>query len=202
MPNTKQFFIGQYHDLNLNIVTWDGVTAEVDLSCGCLFDHEVDYAPIQGGLADLNQTLNGKLLHIREQKLFQAVRFETLLFDQTQPNIQSEKVLLIGMGNPEDWGAADTAKAVQIAFRTAQQLGLESVAFAPSILDTGIQIKADLSAVLVQALLDVYDAHLQLEQLGLVKPCTVQNWYFDAGDHQFEEKANNYIQIFKQLTTQ
>ena len=106
------------------------------------------------------------------------------------------------MGSPEDWSTADTAKAVQIAFRTAQQLGLESVAFAPSILDTGIQLKTDLSAVLVQALLDVYDAQLELEQLGLVKPCTVQNWYFDAGDHQFEEKANNYIQIFKQLTTQ
>lgn len=202
MPNTKQFLIGQYKKLNLNIVTWDGVTAEVDLSCGCLFDHEVDHAPIQGGLEDLNQTLNGKLLQIRQQKLFQAVRYETILFDQAQPNIQSEKVLLIGMGNPEDWSTADTAKAVQIAFRTAQQLGLESVAFAPSILDTGIQLKADLSAVLVQALLDVYDAQLELEQLGLVKPCTVQNWYFDAGDHQFEEKANNYIQIFKQLTTQ
>lgn len=202
MPNTKQFLIGQYKKLNLNIVTWDGVTAEVDLSCGCLFEHEVDHAPVQGGLADLNQTLNGKLLQIRQQKLFQAVRYETILFDQPQPNIQSEKVLLIGMGSPEDWSTADTAKAVQIAFRTAQQLGLESVAFAPSILDTGIQLKTDLSAVLVQALLDVYDAQLELEQLGLVKPCTVQNWYFDAGDHQFEEKANNYIQIFKQLTTQ
>lgn len=202
MPNTKQFLIGQYKKLNLNIVTWDGVTAKVDLSCGCLFDHEVDHAPVQGGLADLNQTLNGKLLQIRQQKLFQAVRYETILFDQAQPNIQSEKVLLIGMGSPEDWSTADTAKAVQIAFRTAQQLGLESVAFAPSILDTGIQLKTDLSAVLVQALLDVYDAQLELEQLGLVKPCTVQNWYFDAGDHQFEEKANNYIQIFKQLTTQ
>ncbi len=202
MSNTKQFLIGQYKNLNINIVTWDGVTAEVDLSCGCLFDHEVDHAPVQGGLADLNQTLNGKLLQIREEKLFTAVRFETLLFDQAQPNIQSEKLLLIGMGNPEDWSTADTAKAVQVAFRTAQQLGVKSVAFAPSILDTGLKVKVDLSSVLVQALLEVYEAHLELENLGLVSPCTVQTWYFDAGDHQFEEKANNYIQIFKQLTAQ
>ncbi len=202
MSNTKQFLIGQYKNLNINIVTWDGVTAEVDLSCGCLFDHEVGHVPVQGGLADLNQTLNGKLLQIREEKLFTAVRFETLLFDQAQPNIQSEKLLLIGMGNPEDWSTADTAKAVQIAFRTAQQLGAKSVAFAPSILDTGLKVKVDLSSVLVQALLEVYEAHLELEKLGLVSPCIVQTWYFDAGDHQFEEKANNYIQIFKQLTTQ
>lgn len=202
MSNTKQFVIGQYKNINIHIVTWDAVTAEVDLACGCFFEHEINHAPIKGGLADLNHALNGKLLYIREQKLFSAIRFETLLINHPQQNLQSEKVLMIGMGNPEEWTVADTSKAVQIAFRTANQLAVKSVAFAPSILDTGLNIQTDLSSVLLDALLEVCDAQLELEKLGLVKPNTVETWYFGAGDHQFEEKANHYIQNFQQRITQ
>lgn len=51
---------------------WDGVFAEVDLYCGCIFTHEINHAEMKGGLADLNQAFGGKIQYIREQKIFEV----------------------------------------------------------------------------------------------------------------------------------
>lgn len=196
---TKRNLIGNYNGLKIEIAIWDTVTAEVELSCGCLFSHEVNSAKMQGGLADLNRALNGKIEQMRNLRLFEAARFETLLLDQKQRTIQSPNVLLIGMGSPEDWLAAHTAKAVQIALRAGNQLGVKSVAFAPGLLDTGIKPAEDLSNATLQALIEAYEAYGKLEKLNLVRAATVRHWIFDAGHDKYEAKKDFYIQQFEQI---
>ncbi|MBJ9985603.1 peptidase M17 [Acinetobacter sp. S40] len=195
----KRKTIGTYKKLKIEIVTWDGVTAEVDLSCGCLFHHEINGMTMQGGLADLDHALDGKIHTIRDKNLFDATRFDHLLLNQSQTSIYAPQVLLIGMGDPEEWTLEHTAKAVQIAYKVGNSLGVSRVAFAPSLLDTGLKPEGDLGGHLLQAVIQAHHAYIQMEQLGLVKKATIQNWIFDAGDHQFDEKAEHYIQAFQQL---
>lgn len=197
---TKRYLIGKYKDLNIEIITWDSSTAEVELSCGCIFTHEIDHAEMKGGLANLNNALDGKVKQIREQKLFQAKRFESILIDKNIRAVQSPRILLLGLGDPEKWDAAYLEKAVHIVFQTGSQLGVESIAFAPSLLDSGLSVAENVNLIMLKALLDSYDTQKELEKLGLVRTTSVKNWFFDAGGHQFTEKAKSYADEFKKIT--
>nr|WP_174506709.1 M17 family peptidase N-terminal domain-containing protein [Acinetobacter sp. Marseille-Q1620] len=194
--NIKRQSIGKYQDLHIEIITWDSVSAEVELSCACLFHHEVGRDYFIGGLADLDHALGGQLRQIREDGYFNADLYQTLLLDQPQTTLKAPNALLIGMGNPEDLSVEKIGNAVSIAFKTANQLGLESVAFAPGILDTGITPLPMLNQTMLQALKTAWETHHYLHQKGLVKQATVKHWVFDAGEHNFEDKAQEYVDLF------
>ncbi len=134
----KQTKIGRYQNLNIELVTWDCTSAEVELSCACIFEHEMNNRSFSGGLAHLDEALNGRLYEIRKNNWFSAKLNDVLLINQTPSTIQAPKVLLIGMGAPEDFTVARIETAIKTVVRTAHQLELKSVAFAPSLLDTGL----------------------------------------------------------------
>lgn len=90
----KQTKIGHYQNLDIELVTWDCASAEVELSCACVFEYEMNNRSFSGGLAHLDEALNGRLNEIRKNNWFSAKLNEVLLINQTPSTIQAPKVFL------------------------------------------------------------------------------------------------------------
>ncbi|MFV5629919.1 M17 family peptidase N-terminal domain-containing protein [Acinetobacter oleivorans] len=198
----KQTKIGRYQNLDIELVTWDCASAEVELSCACIFEHEMNNLSFSGGLAHLDEALNGRLNEIRKNNWFSAKLNDALLINQTPSTIQATKVLLIGMGAPEEFTLERIEIAIKTVVRTAHQLELKSVAFAPSILDTGLNPPAGLNELMLRSLKEELDKHHQLYLQNLVKKSEIERWVFDAGFQNYEAKAEQYIASFAKVFTQ
>lgn len=198
----KQTKIGHYQNLDIELMTWDCTSAEVDLSCACIFEHEMDNRSFSGGLAHLDDALNGRLYEIRKNNWFSAKLNDALLINQTPSTIQASKVLLIGMGAPEDFTVEKIGTAIKTAVKTAHQLELKSVAFAPSILDTGLNPPSGLNELMLRSLKEELDRHNQLYLQNLVKKSEIERWVFDSGFQNYDAKAEQYIASFAKVFTQ
>lgn len=198
----KQTKIGHYQNLDIELVTWDCTTAKVELSCACIFEHEMNNRSFSGRLAHLDEALNGRLNEIRENNWFSAQLNDALLINQTPSTIQASKVLLIGMGRPEDFTIEKIGTAIKTAVKTAHQLELKSVAFAPSILDTGLNAPANLNELMLRSLKEELDRHHQLHLQNLVKKSEIERWIFDSGFQNYEIKAEQYIASFAKIFLQ
>ncbi|WP_336927930.1 M17 family peptidase N-terminal domain-containing protein [Acinetobacter oleivorans] len=198
----KQTKIGRYQNLDIELVTWDCASAEVELSCACIFEHEMNNLSFSGGLAHLDEALNGRLDLIRKNNWFSAKLNDVLLINQTPSTIQASKVLLIGMGAPEEFTVERIEIAIKTVVKTAHQLELKSVAFAPSILDTGLNPPAGLNELMLRILKEELDKHHQLYLQNLVKKSEIERWVFDAGFQNYEAKAEQYIASFAKVFTQ
>lgn len=198
----KQTKIGHYQNLNIELVTWDCASAEVELSCACIFEHEMNNRSFSGGLAHLDEALNGRLDLIRKNNWFSAKLNDVLLINQTPSTIQASKVLLVGMGAPEDFTVDRIETAIKTIVKTAHQLELKSAAFAPSILDTGMNPPAGLNELMLSSLKEELDKHHQLYLQNLVKKSEIERWVFDAGFQNYEAKAEQYIASFAKVFSQ
>jgi len=197
--NIKQTKIGHYQNLDIELVTWDCASAEVELSCACIFEHEMDNRSFSGGLAHLDEALNGRLDLIRKNNWFSAKLNDALLINQTPSTIQASKVLLIGMGAPEEFTLERIEIAIKTVVKTALQLELKSVAFAPSILDTGLNPPSGLNEHMLRSLKEELDKHHQLYLQNLVKKSEIERWVFDAGFQNYEDKTEQYIKSFTKV---
>ena len=104
--------VGTYRGVVIELVTVDATGADVDLSCACMFTHEINQQPLAGGLRNLDAALGGQLSQLRRDGGFTALPLETLLIDQPPATAQSPAILVIGMGAPEAWTPAASAAAV------------------------------------------------------------------------------------------
>jgi hypothetical protein len=186
--------IGSWRDVSFEVAAWDGVGAEVDLSCGCMFEREAAGEGPTGGLSHLDHALSGALTGLRRDGHFLAAPMETLLISRPPAGIEAGRVLLIGLGDPASWTIDVTANAVATAARTAMQQGLRSVAFAPSILDGGLTAAATdgMPHAMVTAVLATIDTQYRIAELGLAALPSLRHWVFDVGASRFDGAVQQF----------
>jgi hypothetical protein len=189
--------IGTWRGVTIETAVWDSVIADVDLSFACMFTHELGMG-LTGGLRDLDETIAGMLSRLRQESVFRGDPLEMLLINEPPPSIAAKAVMVIGMGEPSVWTTAATARAAATAVRTAMQLGAVSAAFAPSLLDAGLSSKATerVGYEMMDAVMDVIDAQIQVASLGLARAPSLQRWVFDAGEAHFDKVSKQFGEAF------
>jgi len=105
-------------------------------------------AAMGGGLLDLDQALSGALARLRASGDFTAEPMDTLLLERLPHGVRARTIMLIGLGDPTKLQADLLERATRVAFREASRLRAGSVAFAPSLLDTGLKPEATAGAPL------------------------------------------------------
>lgn len=116
---TERRLVGTYADVDVLTAAWDGAAAAVDLSCACMFAREAHGALATGGLAHLDAALGGRLASARAAGLFQAARGETLLIDRPPTTVNAGAILVIGLGDPDEWSTGLVGDAVAVAYAAA-----------------------------------------------------------------------------------
>lgn len=195
--------VGAWRDITVEIAGWDGVAATVDLSCACMFAHEAHGAALTGGLAHLDGVLGGILQTLRGEALFTARRGESLLVTLPPEGIAGKELLVIGLGEPEDWSPAVMESAVRQALDTAAARSRRSVAFAASMLDGGLSPDetAGAASAMLRGLTRGIDAAARLQALGLTGPLSIERWIFDVGIARFDAAAHQFRAELTALST-
>ncbi len=188
--------VGTYRGVVIELVTVDATGADVDLSCACMFTHEINQQPLAGGLRNLDAALGGQLSQLRQAGGFTAQPLETLLIDQPPASAQAPALLVIGMGAPEAWSPTASAAAVACALRAGHLRGARSVAIAPSILDTGIAPQGEFNTAMLRALRSQLDALHQAHALGLAQAPRINRFVFDTGAANYAQKLEQYKTAF------
>lgn len=185
--------VGHYRGVAIQLAAWDGARADVDLSAVCMFTAELELSEPRGGLAHLDTALGGALVQLRRERILGAAG-RILLIEQPPTTISARELLVVGMGPADGWTPADTADAVERTFTTAVLRRCGSVAFAPSLLDSGLNppVTADIPDLMVNALASALDRCSRLADLGLSGDQTLRNWTFDVGESRFDEAANRF----------
>jgi hypothetical protein len=185
--------------LAIDTVAWDAVGADVELSFACMFTHEAPGSVMAGGLLHLDRSLGSALSRLRAAGDFRAEPMETLLVDQLPSGIRARAVMVIGLGDPEDLAAERLERATRVAFREAVRLGVSTAAFAPSLLDAGIEPDriADAPSAMLRGLLTASDAEQRLVEARLASPAQIRHWSFDAGAAHIESAAKAFKKAFE-----
>jgi len=196
----EQQSLGYWQGVSLDIATLDGVTADVDLSFACMFARELE-SGLRGGLLHLNNALSGMLTQMRDDGVYLGQPMETLLISRPPPTIAARTVMVIGMGEPAEWTAAVTAKAVETAIRAATQLGATSAAFAPSLLDSGLlpHATAGVASTMMNAVTRAIDVQVSIAAYGLAPTSSLRRWVFDVGEAGFAAASEQFRTALFQL---
>jgi hypothetical protein len=162
-----------------------------------MFTREVRGTAPAGGLKHLDKLLGGCLTRFRRGGYFAGHEGETLLISRPPAGIQSKEILVIGLGDPGDWSPSTMKRAAATAARCAIQQRVRSVAFAPSMLDSGLTptMTADVALKMLSGVIAAIDVHAKLVELDLALDTRPARWVFDAGSERFENAADQFQSI-------
>ena len=193
--------IGTMDGVQFDVAAWGPAQADVDFSVACMFEHELDGAPVAGGLLGLDTALGGQLSALRASGAFQGQAMETMLISLPPASLPARAVLVIGLGAPETLDGDRLRRATRVAMREAIRHGARSLAFAPSVLDGGHTDNAglDMPRMMMDGMLGALQAEHALAQAGLAPPPSVQRCTFDVGAPRLHSSGAAFVAAFNEF---
>jgi hypothetical protein len=103
--------------------------------------------------------------------------------------IKPRRLLLVGLGDEGALSLATMERVGKAGLREAVKLGATRVAFAPLLRDQGNNAlkTADVELAVTRGMLLAYDTERRLQQQGLAKAFTLEEWVVEAGPAYFDE---------------
>ena len=179
--------IGQWGDVRIEVVSHDAVTVVAALAIVAMFTRETVADGPRGGLKHLDEALNGALLRLRFDGIFMASAGELLTLSAVAPPIRANDIIAVGLGDPDAFTPAILRRAVSRAAEEAIRLCAPSAAFAPSLLDSGID-RTLLPGVEEAMLGGLIDALAARATHGIALSC----WIFCAGADHLDAVAASF----------
>ena len=184
--------IGAFRGVTIEIVQVGAVGAEVELAVAGMFTHEVDCSVPVGGLRELDEALSGALTRLRADAIFTGEFGETIALAMPRPPVKAHVVLIVGLGDPQAWRPTMMTDTVRLVVREAVRRQATSVAFAPGLLDSGLQ-PVRLAGTSEAMMLGLIEG---LEERG---PGQLRSWSFCSGADGFVSREDELRLAFDQV---
>jgi hypothetical protein len=115
-------------------------------------------------------------------------QLETLLLIPPKDSIKAKALLLVGLGDESALSLKVMERVGRVALREAARLGTNRVAFAPLLRDQGHATLGvgEVGTAVVRGMLLAYDTEKRLQQGGLAKTYTLDEWSVEAGATFFD----------------
>ena len=110
---------------------------DAELQIICLFESAPENT-LHGSLVEINEKLKGLLDKIRKPELFRGELGETILLVPPVGSLEAKKLLIIGLGDSENFTPQRMEFVGSIVYRESNRLGIAHPFFAPTILDGGV----------------------------------------------------------------
>ncbi|MDB5146093.1 MAG: peptidase [Mucilaginibacter sp.] len=170
----------------------DGITIEgkvqspsgqaTPLQIVCVFEYtEGDMTSPQAlpaaanGLLHVDQALKGLITDLRKSGKFAGHALETLLITPPKGSIPAQKLLLIGLGNRNEFTPEIMTNVGRVGMREALRLGVSSYSHASDLKDAGIDSPTGtVAANVVKGALEAYETeeYLVSKKVTVHKPLT------------------------------
>jgi hypothetical protein len=184
--------IGVWRGVRIDVAPRDAVSVEVMVASAGVFTHEIGRSSPGGGLSNLDAALGGAITRLRADGIFRADLGDVLTLSAPARPIHARTVLAIGLGDPAAWTRATMRRAVATAAREAIRIEGVSAAFAPSLLDSGLDPDG-LAGTPDAMLAGLFDA------LPDGSARTLSRWVFCVGAERFETVVEVFRASFDRL---
>ncbi len=179
--------------------------ADAQLQVACIFeytDNDIYSAKALpanlNGLVHLDEALKGELTKIRESGQFKGYSLETLLIQPPVGSMLAKKLLLIGLGDRNNFTPELMTSVAEVATREALRLGVTNFAFASDLKDAGIDSPTALVAEnVVKGIVNANRSEIYLKKHSLSKTKKLKKVYLLAGPSFFEVAGSGILTAIK-----
>lgn len=169
-------------------------SADAQLQVACVFEytdndiHSFQALPANlNGLVHLDEALKGEFTKVRQSAQFKGHSLETLLITPPAGFMSAKKLLLIGLGNRNNFTPELMISVAEVATREALRLGVTNFAFASDLKDAGIDSPTALVAGnVVKGIVLANRSEIYLREHNLSKTKKLERVYLLAGSSFFE----------------
>ena len=184
--------IGTWRGVRIDVAPRDAVSVEVMVASAGVFAHEIGRTRPGGGLGNLDTALSGAITRLRADGIFRAETGDVLTLSAPARPIHATTVLAIGLGDPAVWTPETIRQAVSTAARETIRIEATSAAFAPSLLDSGLDPDG-LAGTPDAMLAGLFDA------LSDAPARMLSRWVFCVGAGRFETVVEVFRASFDRL---
>jgi hypothetical protein len=121
----------------IEVLAQSPAETKAELQVICLF-RSSPVNTLHGSLLEVNEKLNGLLERIRKPELFRGELGETLLLAPSKDSMGAKKLLVIGLGDSQDFSPQRMRLVGEILYAEAGRIGVTHPFFAPTVLDGGV----------------------------------------------------------------
>lgn len=169
-------------------------SADAQLQVACVFEytdndiHSSQALPANlNGLVHLDDALKGEFTKIRQSGQFKGHSLETLLITPPAGSMSAKKLLLIGLGDRNNFTPELMTSVAEVATREALRLGVTNFAFASDLKDAGIDSHTALVAGnVVKGIVNANRSEMYLKEHHLSTTKKLEKVYLLAGPSFFE----------------
>jgi hypothetical protein len=148
------------------------------------------------GMLHVDEALHGLITELRKLNKFEGHSLETLLIIPPPNTIPAKKLLIIGLGDRNDFKPEMMRMIGVIGMREALRLGVASYSHASDLKDAGISSpNADVAGYVIQGAIEAYRTQLYLKKEGASDPLTVTKVTLLSGPSYFEDSKSGIKKV-------
>jgi hypothetical protein len=121
----------------IRILAQSPADTTTELQVICLF-RSSRVNTLHGSLTEMNEKLKGLLERVRKPGLFMGELGETLLISPPKDSLAAKRLLIIGLGDSQNFAPQRMQLVGEVLYSEASRLGVALPCFAPTILDGGV----------------------------------------------------------------
>lgn len=150
------------------------------------------------GMVHVDEALHGLITHLRKTNKFEGRALETLLLSPSAHTIAAEKLLIIGLGNRNDFKPEMMRMVGVVGMREALRLGVSSYSHASDLKDAGISSPtAAVAAYVIDGALEAFRTQQYLKKNNASGVLTVTKLSLLSGPAFFEDAVAGARKIAK-----
>lgn len=192
---TKEI-VGNIDGVDIEILVQSPAAQETPLQIICAFEYtegDIFNSPPAlprdlNGMLHVDEAFKGMITKLRKSGKFKGQTLETLLIIPAHNTIPARKLLMIGLGNRDDF-TPETMRMIGLTgMREALRLGVSSYSHASDLKDAGVDSPTvDVASSVIQGAIEAYRTQMFLKQQNVSETPTVNKVTLLCGPAYFED---------------
>ena len=204
-----QAMLGNVDGVAIEVIVQSPSAQETPLQVVCLFEYtdgDIFTSPPAlakelNGMVHVDEALQGLITDLRKSNKFEGKALETLLIAPSGNALPAKKLLLIGLGNRNNFKPESMRLVGATGMREALRLGVASYSHASDLKDAGIDSPtADVAGYVVQGAIEAYRTQKYLLNKKASNLLTVTQVTLLAGPAYFADSKEGISRVIKTLT--
>lgn len=199
---TKEI-LGKVNGVEIEAIVQSPSAQATPLQVVCLFEYtegDIFNPPALpkdlNGIVHVDEALHGLITELRKTNKFEGKSLETLLIAPAANTISAKKLLLIGLGNRNDFKPEMMRMVGVTGMREALRLGVASYAHGSDLKDGGISSPtADVAGYVIQGAIEAYRTQEYLRKQHASEALTVTKVSLLTGPAYFEDSKEGIKKV-------
>ncbi len=205
-----QEIVGNLDGIAIEVLVQSPSVQQTPLQIVCLFEYtegDIFNSPPAlpkelNGLLHVDESLHGLITELRKTNKFESHALETLLIIPPKNTIPAKKLLLIGLGNRNDFKPEMMRMIGVTGMREALRLGVTSYSHASDLKDAGISSPtAAVAGYVIQGAIEAYRTQAFLKKQNASDALTVTKITLLSGPSYFEDSKSGIKKVIAALST-